>query len=85
MIASGRVRVNHRVALNADKPVAFGKDLIEVDGQAVVIPWGATLPQVEQGLRALVEIISERDHHLELGGAPARAGRNSELPERGGG
>jgi len=35
LIASGRVRVNHRVALNADKPVAFGKDLIEVDGQAV--------------------------------------------------
>jgi len=27
--------VNDRVALNADKPVAFGKDLIEVDGQEV--------------------------------------------------
>jgi 23S rRNA pseudouridine2605 synthase len=35
LIASGRVRVNDRVALNADKPVAFGKDLIEVDGQEV--------------------------------------------------
>ena len=35
MIASGRVRVNARVALNADKLVAFGKDLIEVDGQEV--------------------------------------------------
>ena len=35
LIASGRVRVNARVALNADKLVAFGKDLIEVDGQEV--------------------------------------------------
>ncbi len=35
LIASGRVRVNDRVALNADKPVVFGKDLIEVDGQEV--------------------------------------------------
>ena len=35
LIASGRVRVNARVALNPDKPVAFGKDLIEVDRQEV--------------------------------------------------
>ncbi|MCZ7572567.1 MAG: hypothetical protein M5U01_28770 [Ardenticatenaceae bacterium] len=51
-----------RLAPPADKPTLLKCCLlesgIEVDGQTVIVPWGATLQQVEEGLRALVGLMS---------------------------
>jgi 23S rRNA pseudouridine2605 synthase len=35
LIATGRVRVNGRAVVNAEEPVAIGKDVIEVDGREI--------------------------------------------------
>lgn len=34
---------------------------IEIEGRTAVVPWGATLQQVEQGLRALTELMERED------------------------
>lgn len=44
---------------------------IEVDGRTAVVPWGATLQQVEQGLRALAELMAQPESRAPaLGGVP---------------
>lgn len=52
-----------RLAPPADGPTLLKCCLlesgIEVDGATAVVPWGATLQQVEQGLRVLVERMTE--------------------------